>query len=132
MGLFRFEDLQIGADSIELADQLFDIADKLENKKLFRFAEQLRGAAMSISNNIAEGSGSFSDKEFSQFLNIARRSTFECANIIVLLNRRNLVELSEKTRLFGELAKLSSKITNFRKSLTKGKEQRARSLGQGA
>jgi len=132
LGLFRFEDLQIGADSIELADQLFDIADKLENKKLFRFAEQLRGAAMSISNNIAEGSGSFSDKEFSQFLNIARRSTFECANIIVLLNRRNLVELSEKTRLFGELAKLSSKITNFRKSLTKGKEQRARSLGQGA
>lgn len=132
MGLFRFEDLQIWADSIELADQLFDIADKLENKKLFRFAEQLRGAAMSISNNIAEGSGSFSDKEFSQFLNIARRSTFECANIIVLLNRRNLVELSEKTRLFGELAKLSSKITNFRKSLTKGKEQRARSLGQGA
>jgi len=132
LGLFRFEDLQIGADSIELADQLFDIADKLENKKLFRFAEQLRGAAMSISNNIAEGSGSFSDKEFSQFLNIARRSTFECANIIVLLNRRNLVELSEKTRLFGELAKLSSKITNFRKSLTKSKEQRARSLGQGA
>jgi four helix bundle protein len=114
---FRFEDLQIWMDAIELSDKLFDIADKAENKKLFRFAEQLRGAIMSISNNIAEGSGSFSDKEFSQFLNIARRSTFECANIIIILTRRNLIELSEKVYYFGELAKLSSKITNFRKSL---------------
>ena len=117
MGQFRFEDLNIWTDSIELTDKLFDIADKVENKKLFRFAEQLRGAGMSISNNIAEGSGSFSDKEFSQFLNIARRSTFECANIIVILNRRKLIDSSEKIRIFGELAQLSGKITNCRKSL---------------
>jgi four helix bundle protein len=115
---FRFEDLQISTDAIELSDKLFDIADQAENKKLFRFAEQLRGATMSISNNIAEGSGSFSDKEFSQFLNISRRSTFECANIIVILTRRKLIELSEKVYYFSELAKLSSKITNFRKSLS--------------
>jgi hypothetical protein len=30
-----------------------------------------------ISNNIAEGSGSFSDKEFASFLNIARRSVHD-------------------------------------------------------
>jgi four helix bundle protein len=64
-----------------------------------------------------EGSGSFSDKEFSQFLNISRRSTFECANILVILNRRKLIETTEKEKFFNELAKLSSKITNFRKSL---------------
>jgi hypothetical protein len=32
-----------------------------------------------------EGSGSFSDKEFANFLNISRRSIFECANIIFAL-----------------------------------------------
>ncbi len=52
--------------AIEVTDKLFDIADALEEKKLFRFAEQLRGAGMSMSNNIAEGSGSNSDKEFMQ------------------------------------------------------------------
>ncbi|MCK4344219.1 MAG: four helix bundle protein [Bacteroidales bacterium] len=117
MSQFRFEELEIWKEAIELADKLFDIADKVENKRLYRFAEQLRGAAMSISNNIAEGSGSFSDKEFAQFLNIARRSTFECANILVILYRRKLIRLEQKEELFGELATLSRKITNFRKSL---------------
>ena len=79
---FRFQDLKIWQLAIEIADDLFDIADELEQKKLFRFAEQLRGSGMSMSNNIAEGSGSLSKKEFKNFLNIARRSTFENANFI--------------------------------------------------
>ncbi|WP_205940794.1 four helix bundle protein [Pedobacter paludis] len=39
-----------------------------------QIAEQLNGAALSISNNIAEGSGSVSNKEFTHYLNIAHRS----------------------------------------------------------
>ena len=55
---FRFQDLEIWQMAIDIAEKLFDIADMLEDKKLYRFAEQLRGAGMSMSNNIAEGSGS--------------------------------------------------------------------------
>lgn len=51
MTKFRFQDLEIWKDAIEIGDMLFDIADKLEEKRLFRFAEQLRGAGMSMSNN---------------------------------------------------------------------------------
>ncbi len=77
MAKFRFQDLRIWQLAIQIADELFDIADRLEEKRLYRFADQLRGAGMSMSNNIAEGSGSSSKKEFIQFLNVARRSTFE-------------------------------------------------------
>lgn len=91
MAKLRFQDLRIWQLAIEIADELFDIADELEKKKLFRFAEQLRAAGMSMSNNIAEGSGSSHNKEFSHFLNIARRSTFENANISILLHRRKLI-----------------------------------------
>lgn len=69
---FRFQDLEIWQMAIEIADKLFDIADELDKKRLYRFSEQLRGAGMSMSNNIAEGSGSNSDRELCQFLNIAR------------------------------------------------------------
>jgi len=92
MAKFRFEDLEIWQMAIEIGDELFDIADELQEKKKYRFADQLYGAGLSFSNNIAEGSGSFSSKDFANFLNIARRSVFECANILVVLLRRSLVD----------------------------------------
>ncbi len=64
---FRFQDLRIWQLAIEITKDLFDIADGLEKKKLYRFAEQLRAAVMSISNNIAEGSGSISRKTLINF-----------------------------------------------------------------
>ena len=73
-------DLEIWQEAVDIADRLFDLAEKLERKKLYRFAEQLRGSGLSMSNNIAEGAGSNSKREFLRFLNIARRSTFENAN----------------------------------------------------
>ena len=114
---FRFQDLKIWQLAIEIADALFDIADELERKKLFRFAEQLRGSGMSMSNNIAEGSGSSSKKEFKNFLNIARRSTFENANILILLERRKLLTLNQMEENLDKLDKLCRQITNFIKSL---------------
>jgi four helix bundle protein len=114
---FRFQDLKIWQLSIQIADELFDIADKLENKRLYRFAEQLRGAGMSMSNNIAEGSGSSSKKEFIQFLNIARRSTFENANILILLRMRDLISEERLQKLLDDLDRLCRQITNFQNTL---------------
>ncbi len=74
---------------------------------------------MSMSNNIAEGSGSVSNQDFSNFLNIARRSTFENANILILLQRRDLIDESVLNPLLDELDHLCRKITNFEKSLFK-------------
>ena len=114
---FRFEKLEIWKDSMEISDILFDIADKADSLKFFRFAEQLRAATMSISNNIAEGSGSFSDNEFASFLNISRRSVFECANIIHIFLRRNIISVNAKNEIYNSLLQLSKKLTNFRKTL---------------
>lgn len=109
--------MDIWKKAIELSDDLFDYADKADDKRLFRFAEQLRAAVMSISNNIAEGSGSFSEKEFASFLNISRRSIFECANILCIYERRKVIDSQQKTLAYSKLIVLSKMITNFRKSL---------------
>jgi four helix bundle protein len=70
-----------------------------------------------MSNNIAEGSGSSSKKEFKQFLNMARRSTYENANILILLQKRNLVTEESLDRLLTQLDRLCRQITNFQSSL---------------
>lgn len=117
--LFRFQDLEIWKKAIEIGNKLFDIADNLEKQKLYRFAEQIRGAALSISNNIAEGSGSFSDKEFAQFLNIARRSTFENANMLIVFENRGLIDSETKKTLLNDLEEKCKMITGFIKHLKK-------------
>ena len=48
---FRFQDLKIWQLSIDIANELFEIADELEKKRLYRFTDQLRVARMSMSNN---------------------------------------------------------------------------------
>ncbi|NNL77889.1 MAG: four helix bundle protein [Desulfobacterales bacterium] len=90
MAKFRFQDLIVWQLAIEIGDELFDIA---------------------------EGSGSASKKEFSHFLNIARRSTFENANILIILKRRNLVKTEQLEKILDDLDKLCRQITNLRKSL---------------
>ncbi|MCU0604555.1 MAG: four helix bundle protein [Desulfobacterales bacterium] len=114
---FRFQDLKIWQLAVEIADGLFNIADSLDKKRLYRFAEQLRAAGMSMSNNIAEGSGSDSKKEFKNFLNIARRSTFENANILLLLEKRNLIAAVERDKHLSDLDRLCRQITSFIRSL---------------
>ncbi len=114
---FRFQDLKIWELAIQIANELFDIADDLEAKRLYRFADQLRGAAMSMSNNIAEGSGSVFKREFKQFLNMARRSTFENANIVILLEKRQLITKDLLDGLLNQLDSLCRQITSFQNSL---------------
>ena len=115
--LFRFQDLDVWKKAVEIGNTLFDIAEDLENRKLYRFAEQLRGAGLSISNNISEGAGSFSKKEFVQFLNIARRSTFENANMVIVFEKRGLISTGTKDELLTNLEQECRMLTSFIKSL---------------
>ena len=113
---FRFESLEVWQRAAALSPDLFAIAGVLEQRKHFRWAEQLRAAALSITNNIAEGSGSFSKPEFAQFLNITRRSVFETANILMLMSREQALQGSPES-ILQELDEISRMITAFRNSL---------------
>lgn len=117
MAKFRFQDMAIWQLAVQIGDVLLDIADDLEQRKLYRFADQMRGAALSVSNNIAEGSGSASKKDFAQFLNIAKRSCFEDANMVIVFHRRRLIKTDDMEQLLERLDELCRKITNFRKTL---------------
>ena len=114
---FRFENLEIWQRSVEVARKLFRIADALEKKKLYRFADQIRGAGLSMPNNIAEGSGSTSKKEFIQFLNITRRSTFENASMIIIFKKENLISEKESDEILQDLDELCRMTTAFSNSL---------------
>ena len=50
-------------------------------------------------------------------MNIARRSTFENANILILLEMRRLISMEALDKLLDHLDHLCRQITNFQKTL---------------
>ena len=117
MNEFRFENMTIWKEGMKLSTPLLEFAKIAEDNKFYRFADQLRGATMSITNNIAEGSGSDSDKDFANFLNMSKRSIYECVNILHLYEKCALIQKNQRESLYPDLATLSKQINNFRKSL---------------
>ena len=113
---FRFQNLEIWQRSAALSVELFALADRIESLKHFRWSEQLRSAVLSITNNIAEGSGSYSKSEFAQFLNYSRRSIFETANMLVILEKEFHMD-TPVSAFLRELDEISRMITAFRKTL---------------
>jgi four helix bundle protein len=116
-GQFRFQNLDIWKRAAALSLRVFELADALEKQRLFRFAEQLRAACLSITNNIAEGSGSSSKADFANFLNFSRRSVFEVANVLMLLSNNGNLQTSASSPLLAELEQLSRMIHAFSRTL---------------
>jgi len=114
---FRFQDLEIWQSAVELSVLFHRVAEGLDKRRLFRYGEQLRAAGLSISNNIAEGSGSVHAAEFKQFLNIARRSLFEDASMLLVFEKLDFLTSAETDQLLEACDHLSRKITRFSKSL---------------
>ncbi len=115
---FRIEELFIWQKSIEISDELFNTADHLESIKQFRFAEQFRFATLSISNNIAEGTGSNSNSDFKKFLNYSHRSLFEVVNMLIVFNKRGYINADLLNKKKEELDHLSRMLTKFSQSLS--------------
>jgi len=52
---FKFENLRIGQESMELAEEINRIADNFPGKEIYNLGSQIRRAADSIALNIKEG-----------------------------------------------------------------------------
>ena len=113
--------MEIWQRAAKISFELFDVADALDKRKYFRFGEQLRAATLSITNNIAEGSGSDSDDDFSNFLKFSRRSVFEVANMLMLLARKEYLSQAEVAPLVTELQEQSKMLLAFRRTLNRPK-----------
>jgi len=102
--------------AVEISGPVFELADNIELQKKFRFSEQLRAAMLSVSNNMAEGSGSCSDKDFAHYLNISRRSIFEVASMMLVFHNNQIIP-ERPSKILTELIELSKMTFAFRNTL---------------
>src|SRR4030042_4714164 len=94
---FDFERLEVYQLALEFLDFIFKICKELPKELQYCLGDNLRRAVISISNNIAEGSGKRSGKEKARYYGTSLDSTRECVNMFIFLNRK--IEIRKDTTL---------------------------------
>ena len=118
MGKFKsFEEINSWQKARQFNKRIYEITDNQNFKRDFDLVRQIRRASISISSNIAEGFERNTDKEFIQFLYIAKASAGEVRSQLYLAFDLNYIEKKEFEELFNDVSDISKLISGFIKYL---------------
>ena len=100
------------------------IYDIMEPVLDYGFRDQMQRAAVSIMNNIAEGSDSGSDAKYVYFLQISRGSCSEVRSMLYLCLDRKIIDQSTFDHLMTETVSISNQIYRLIESITKANQSK--------
>jgi four helix bundle protein len=113
----RFEDLIFWQRARELTKLIYTYAQKGEFKKDFGLKEQIQRSSVSVMSNIAEGFGRGSNKEFVQFLFIAKGSLAEVQAQLYLAEDLGYICNADFKKAYGVTKEISLMINSFVKKI---------------
>jgi len=108
-----FEDLEVWKNASDLGVEIYKLTSCGKIAKDFGLKDQIQRAALSISNNIAEGYEYDYNKDFIKYLRFAKGSTGEVRNIMHFLLKVNYVEQEFHDKMCVELISVSKQLKGF-------------------
>lgn len=116
MAIQKFEDIFACQKAQNLA---VDVYSTFRDLKDYGFRDQICRAAVSISNNIAEGFDRSSNADFSRFLCIAIASCSEVRSMVYLASRLDYISDEKKRKLLSQPQEISTIIRDLINSINK-------------
>jgi len=113
--MFKFESLEVWHRAVALYEEISNLSKGIDQRDQFSLGEQIRRAALSVSTNIAEGTGREGKKESKHFFNIAKGSVYEVVSLLYIVRSRGYIASKEYTELYercDELARMLSGLIN--------------------
>jgi four helix bundle protein len=117
--VFRFEKLTVWQKAIDFADRVYAVSANFPSDERFGLVSQLRRAAVSVSSNVAEGSGRSSNADFARFVEIAYGSLMEVVSQSHIANRQGFINREQFDELCSQADELSRMLSGLRASLKK-------------
>lgn len=114
MKIEKFEDILSWQKSKSLAVLVYKM---LSGNKDFGFKDQIQRAVVSISNNIAEGYERRSNKEFKQFLYVAKGSCGEVRSMAYIGKELGYLDSADFQTLYSDSLEISKLISGLIKVL---------------
>ncbi|RUA07196.1 MAG: four helix bundle protein [Flavobacteriia bacterium] len=115
----KFEDLEIWKLSRDICNDINMLIRSTPLEKDFKLKEQINGSSGSIMDNIAEGFERNGNKEFKQFLSIAKGSCGETRSQLYRIKDREYINDQKFNDLIEKTIELSNKIGSFISYLNK-------------
>ncbi len=101
MAIESYRDLRVWQEAMSLAEACYRLTSAFPREEMFGITSQIRGAAVSIPANIAEGYGRDSKGSYGQFLRIAQGSLKELETHLLLSHRLGLASEQSVRPLLG-------------------------------
>jgi len=108
-----FEDLPIWQLARKQHRQVLEITTREGLIKDFRLKDQIKGSSGSVMDNIAEGFGRGGNKEFINFLTIARGSNDEARSQMYQVFDRGYIQDEELDKFVEDSKSLSNQLSSF-------------------
>ena len=115
--MFRFEKLIVWRKGIEFANRVYKVTRSFPNDERFGLTSQMRRASVSISSNIAEGSGRSSDNDFARFIEIAYGSLMEVVSQMNIAKSQEFLQQKDFDDLSQRADELGRMLSGLRTSL---------------
>ena len=112
-----YEHLNVWKDSMDLIEDVYRITSSFPKQELFGIVSQVRRSAVSITSNIAEGSGRSSKKDYCRFIDMAVGSLNETENILRISLRLSYITEKEFSTLNDKILKIGNSLGAFRRYL---------------
>jgi four helix bundle protein len=106
----RFEDLETFQRARELCRKIYTITETEPFRHDLRFVQQIRAAAGSVMDNIAEGYERNGNKEFVNFLYIAKGSCGEVRSQLIRANDVGFIDNTTFHQLYDDALEVGRKI----------------------
>ncbi len=107
--MYKFETLIVWQKSKGLFKYVIEISEKMPSKYRFSLTSQLIKAALSVSNNLAEGAGRIHEKDKKYFYAISQGSLLEVVNMFILIKELKLIKrnkIEEGMKISEEISKM--------------------------
>ncbi len=119
MKTFSFEKLKVWQKSRKLAVKIYKITQQFPEDERFGLVSQMRRSVVSITSNVAEGSGRQSSKDKARFSEIAFSSALELLNQSVLSYDLEYFEEANYLLIRKEISEITAMLDGLRKSQLK-------------
>ena len=103
----------------DLTVEIYRLTKQFPREEVYSLTNQIRRAAYSVPSNIAEGASRKSQKDYLQFLYIARGSLSEVAYFVHLSKRLGYLVLADHETLASQADETSRVLTGLIKSVGK-------------